>query len=51
MERDRQDNLMEDFNYFKVHSPLPQKMFFKRSHLGDHIKLYMCISVGSYICY
>lgn len=29
MEKDLQDNLMEDFNYFKVHFPLPQKMFLK----------------------
>lgn len=42
---------MEDFNYFKVNTPPPPKMFLKRFHLGDHIKLYMCISLSSYICY
>lgn len=50
MERDLQDNLMEDFNYFQVNPP-PQKDVFKRFHLGDHIKLSMCISLSSYSCY
>lgn len=45
MERDLQDNLMEDFNYFKVNTPPP------KDFIWDHIKIYMCISLSPYSCY